>query len=178
MYVFVLVVCEFMSVCIYSLCECVDIRVCACRYICTYKSIYKIIFMYMHIPHSLVQYIHDSAVMSEINRPPPDSYPLNIAFAFSYNFPPFPPCTSIIRPKAIARVTSIVILLYKLQLDTDAYNCSLRYRILRVISCNHCIQCCMVLSMKVATYNPRNMVFRYRMYVYATTVSVLFNKYL
>ena len=116
-YVFVLVVHESMSVCIYSLFVCVHTHMCACTSVHTnpYIRLFSCICTY----HILVQYIHDSAVMSEINCPPPDSYPLSIAFAFSYNFPPFPPCTSIIRPKAIARMTSIVILLYKLQLDTD-----------------------------------------------------------
>ena len=36
------------------------------------------------------------------------------SIAVWYNFPPFPPCTSTARPKAVDRITSIVILLYSL----------------------------------------------------------------
>ena len=41
---------------------------------------------------------------------------LNTATADSNSFPPFPPCTSTARPKAVDRITSIVILLYSLKL--------------------------------------------------------------
>ena len=125
MYVLYLL-CVSPCLCVYTV-VCVHVRVCIDT--SAHTNPYLILYiMFMYIIYIctyqiLVQYILDSAIMIEINGPPPDSNPLNIALAFLCNFPPFPPCTSIIRPKAVARMTSIVILLYKLQLDTDTYNC-------------------------------------------------------